>query len=230
MNSNYNHSWLPDHELQPMTVEKLKNQRTSLLHDFLHDHVVYNTLFNEIYDQEWFWNWRYHKYDVLNHTRWVVRNFMVQYQELNLLFAWKLALYFDNEIDGLSKLVLTQLWLVFHDAWKQSIFKENWTMRGHAAYTVQFQLDEIGKRFGLLESHKTYLQHIILHHDTPLEDDTNIATRKILKSNDVYLEWLLISLADIMSCEWEEMNPEWIENRRNFVIAELEKHIHETEM
>ena len=54
-------------------------------------------------------------------------------------------------------------------------------MRGHAAYTVQFQLDEIGKRFGLLESHKTYLQNIILHHDTPLEDDANSDTREILK-------------------------------------------------
>jgi hypothetical protein len=208
---------------QLLTTEQLKRQRNSMLYDFLQEHVIYSTWFEEIYSQSWFWQWRYHKYDVLNHTRRVVKNFMTQYTKLNKQFSGKIKQYFSNEIDWLSKLLLTQLWLILHDAWKKPIYEIQWTMRWHAAYAVQFQLEAICKRFKLLQSHKTYLENIILHHDTPLEDNANSITREILKWNGVYIEWLLISLADIMSCEWDEVNPESLINRREFVIAEMKR-------
>lgn len=221
-NDGYQHTY---GEHPHMTIDIFKKQRNQLLFDFLSNSWEVNTLFQEIYDQKWFWQWRYHKHDVLNHTILVVRNFMEQYEALNLLFHWKIKRYFDEQIDGVPKLLLVQLWLVFHDAWKKTIHQISWTMRWHAAYTVQYQLQEITKRFGLHEAHRMYLENIVLYHDVPLEDENNNNTRVFLQNHAIYIEGLLISLADILSCEWKEIRVERLEKRRKFVLSELEKEL-----
>lgn len=213
-------------ELEELKVSQLKEHRNSLLYSFLQEESsMCDAWFAEIYAQAWFGQWRYHKYDVLNHTRRVVRNFMVKLQEFDDHFEGKITKYFHHEIDGVSKLLLTQLGLIFHDAWKQPIYEIQWNMRGHAAYAVQHQLADICQRFNLSDLQKTYLENIILYHDTPLEEDVNQEIREILQNNGVYVEALLISLADLMACEWEKIQEERIEKRREFVVSEMEKYV-----
>ncbi|MBF0486681.1 MAG: hypothetical protein HQK98_00835 [Nitrospirae bacterium] len=106
-------------------------------------------MLKEIYDQQGFGKGRYHKYDVPDHTREalsIYRKFDFIPNSINQLL--------QEEIDGITKDILIQLAIVFHDAGKKSIYDETGSMKNHVRYTVNHQIDTIAKRFGLTNNQK----------------------------------------------------------------------------
>lgn len=153
--------------------------------------------FQEIFNQEGFGHNRFHKYDVLNHTRELVK----QYRKANFI-PEKVRLYLLETIDGVDKDLLLQIAMCFHDSAKKIMKDSTGSMKGHAEYTVKNQLKEISKRFGFTENQKKYIGNIILYHDFILSDNPEI--NQFLKDNGIEVEGLIISLVDILSTQGEE--------------------------
>ena len=153
--------------------------------------------FQEIFNQEGFGQNRFHKYDVLNHTRKLVK----QYRKADFI-SEKVRTYLSEIIDGISKDLLLQVAMCFHDSGKKIMKDSTGSMKGHAEYTVKNQLEEISKRFGFTENQKMYVSNIILYHDFIFSDSEEI--NKFLKDNHIEAEGFIVSLVDILSTQGEE--------------------------
>lgn len=202
------------------TTQK-ENTIKQLINIFLtHDNTI--PLFAEIYNQKWYMQWDFHKWDVLDHTKHVLKNFISLCDKFALKVPW-LQKYMDSKIDEVSIQSLTNIALIYHDAGKKIMKETTWYMRWHAAYTIEHQWNDIAKRYQLTPKQSNFIASIITYHDIPPEKiDTDIAT--ILQKLNAYPAFLLVTLSDIMATMWTAIKQEWIDARSEYVFNSLEKH------
>lgn len=165
--------------------------------------------FQEIFNQEGFGQNRFHKYDVINHTRELLK----QYRKADFI-PEKARSYLSETVDGINKDLLLQAAMCFHDSGKKIMKDSTGSMKGHAEYMVKNQLEEISKRFGFTENQKMYVGNVILYHDFILSN--NEAINQFLKDNHIEVEGLIISVVDTLSTQGTEAFGEGDMKRINF--------------
>ena len=109
--------------------EQREKQIRELIDLFLDWEMSYKVraIFSEIFEQEWFGKNKYHKYDVPEHTKEALRI----YRGFDFV-PDKIRKVFLEKIEGLTKDVLIQLAIIFHDAGKKMVFdltlSDDWTI------------------------------------------------------------------------------------------------------
>ena len=171
--------------------------------------------FYHVQKQEWFWESKWHKWDVPTHSKNALlyyRNYISQKNEL--------IRYFSERINGVSKKTLMELAIIFHDAGKLDVYKQTWSMKWHEQFTSQNQMSEIANNFWLDEEQKKYVNAIIyFHHHLP--EMLTEQERELIKSNWIFIEYLILALCDLASTQWYAINEKDVKKRRNFVDNEI---------
>lgn len=172
--------------------------------------------FYHVQKQEWFWESKRHKRDVPTHSKNALlyyRNYISQKSELNK--------YFSERINGIPKKCLMELAIIFHDAGKLDIYRRTWSMKWHEKYTSENQISEIANNFKLDEEQKRYVNAIIyFHHYLPenlTEEEKNLIT-----NNNIYIEYLILTLCDLASTQWYAVSKKDIEKRHKYVDNQID--------
>ena len=177
---------------------------------------ILNLAFPEILEQRWFWKWRFHKWDVFDHTRQTIMN----YQAMDFL-SEEIRVHLKTRIDWMSKDALLLIAMAFHDSWKLSQFKLNWRSRWHAEYTIANQIDAIADRFHLTENQKEFIWNIIRYHDVPPENMGIF--EEIIKAKGIFIEYLIIAYCDMYATMGIECTKEELYKRREVVERRLQE-------
>lgn len=183
------------------------------IQDFLNNKPT--AKFYHVQKQEWFWISKWHKRDVPTHSKNTLlyyRNYISKNDEL--------IKYFSERINWVSRKTLMELALIFHDAWKMDIYKKTWSMRWHEKFTLQNQISEIANNFFLDDEQKKYISNIIYFHHL-LPENLTEQEKTLIMNNDIFIEYLILTLCDLVSTQWYAVNKKDIESRHNYVDKEI---------
>ena len=191
---------------------RLKKLIDALINDPGQEELSY--YFNEVYQQKGFGQGEHHRYDVFDHTRLALMIWR-KFDFIPLLIADKLK----QKIDGLTKKTLIELALCFHDAGKMMQYNLTGSLYNHGLYTVTWQIALINLRFNLTENQKNYVTKLIKHHMAFAGDRQ--AAEQLLQAEEIFIETLLIALADLMACQGPAINQSDIKKVNDYVIKWL---------
>jgi hypothetical protein len=171
---------------------------------------VIKVAFPEIHVQKWFGKWRFHKWDVYDHTRKTIGN----YHNMDFL-PEHVKESLQTQIDWISRETLLLITMAFHDAGKLPQHKLNGRSRWHAEYTLANQLEDISARFHFTEKQSDFVGNLIRYHDVVPDDMWEY--EELFKSLGIYAEFLIISYCDLFATLGVECSEEELRVRREVV-------------
>lgn len=211
---------VPNEYNEKVSSETNEQKIEVLFSDFqnAYDTAKLREMLPEIYDQEGFGQSKFHRFDVLNHSREALKNYhnelIVPTAVVNHLEAQK--------IEELSKSILLELAIVFHDAGKKIVKETAGRMRGHEIYTVNNQLESVSHRFGLSQSQKEYLRDLIYYHHSHNETDTDTQIAKLIQDKDLLLGILILRIVDLLATQGAGVPAEEMANRTKFLSVTIQ--------
>ncbi|EKE30219.1 MAG: hypothetical protein ACD_2C00025G0010 [uncultured bacterium (gcode 4)] len=175
---------------------------------------IIKAAFPEIFSQKWFWKWRFHKWDVYDHTRETISNF----KSMSFL-PDKIKRYLNTQIDWISREALLLIAMAFHDSGKKPQFGITGKTKFHADYTMDNQFEAISERFHLTANQKEYVWNIIRYHD--INPENLWPNEELFKTIWIYIEHNIISYCDLYATMWSDCSDEDLIIRRETVERRL---------
>ena len=197
--------------LSELTIEKIKNREFEKFIPELYElgEIIENNL--------------WHNNDnVLTHTISV----LVELEQLFKGLNERIRVYLDKKINTYSRKELLFLVALFHDIGKKETYKkENDTTKcpGHEEAGA-LKLKTILARFDLSEHEKKFIIEIVRNHgiiheilNYPEENPEKKTEEFKEKNLDVFLEIILLAIADMLASQLKDNNPEDFKFRMDFL-------------
>lgn len=198
-------------KLSEITIEKIKNK------DFKNFIPEFYELEKVIENNPW-----HNNDNVLNHTISVLVGLEQVFEKLNN----RIKVYLDKKIDTHSRKELLFLATLFHDIGKKETYireKNIAKCPGHEEVGA-VKLKTIIPRFDLSEIEKTFIIEIVRNHgiiheilDYPEENPEKKTEEFKEKYPDIFLEIILLSIADTLGSQLKENNLEEFNFRVDFL-------------
>lgn len=201
-----------------ITIEKLRNS------ELINELPELYDLKDVIENNDW------HNDDsTLNHTLTVVEKLLEIEKSLNE----NVKSYLDQKIDKNTRRDILFIAAIFHDIGKKEACKQvgmETSFAGHEEFG-SFKVRGILDRFELSEREKEVIVKIIKNHDeihTILDYKDGTLDKRFEevknKLKDIYLELVLLTLADTMGCQLKDNLPDEFEFRVNYYKKILENY------
>jgi len=197
--------------LSELTIKKIKNRKFKI---FLPEFYELEKI---VENNPWHTN-----DDVLNHTISVLR----ESEELIKKSSNKIKVYLDKKIDNYSRKKLLFLAVLFHDIGKKETFEKEKDITkcpGHEEVGAT-KLKTILPRFDLSKNEQEFVikivrNHVVIHEilDYP-EESPEKKTEEFKKRHpDIFLEVILLSVADMLGSQLKDNKPKEFNFRMDFL-------------